>query len=93
MIKRFNEFSKKYLIKESVSNGLLSLDELKEKYPEIKFTMNKDPKFEDAYLVRADIEIQNGETEYLGALRGPVSKETAIIFLNDIAKQNYDKYY
>lgn len=94
IIKKIDEF-----IVESVTNEkLLSLDELKQKYPQIKFTMNINPKFkgpngENAYFVRADIETQGGKTEYLGALKGPVPEKDGLEFLNNVANKNYDKYY
>lgn len=69
----------------------LSLEQLKQKYPEIKFTMNK--KGEDRYFVRADIETQDGEMEYLGALKGFVDEKKALEFLNNTANHYYDKYY
>lgn len=69
----------------------LSLEQLKQKYPEIKFTMNK--KGEDRYFVRADIETQGGEMEYLGALKGSVSGEEGLKWLNNIASNKYDDYY
>lgn len=69
----------------------LSLEQLKQKYPEIKFTMNK--KGQDRYFVRADIETQGGEMEYLGALKGFVDEKKALKFLNNTAKGYYDKYY
>lgn len=86
-IKTRNEF----LNESMVNNDILTLDELKQKYPEIKFTM--DEKGNNLYFVRVDIEKQNGEIEYLGALKGKVSKEDGLKFLNNIAKKNYDKYY
>jgi hypothetical protein len=72
-------------------DGALSLEQLQQKYPQIKFTMDK--KGEDRYFVRADIKTQGGEMEYLGAVRGPVSYENGLEFLNNIANNNYDKYY
>ena len=69
----------------------LSLEQLQQKYPQIKFTMNK--KGEDRYFVRADIETQGGEMEYLGALKGSVSSEEGLKWFNNVANNNYDKYY
>lgn len=71
----------------------LPLEQLKQKYPPIKFTLDPNPKFKDSYFARADIKTQGGEMEYLGALKGPVSYEDGLEFLNNVAKNNYDKYY
>lgn len=73
------------------SSDELSLDMLQRKYPKINFTM--DEKSKDRYFVRADIETQDGKTEYLGALKGSVSKDEGLKFLDNVAKKNYDKYY
>jgi hypothetical protein len=71
----------------------LDIEELEEKYPNAKITMNTIDKFEDRYFARVDITKQNGELEYLGALKGPVSKQEAIEFFNDVLDKEYDKYY
>ena len=90
MIKKFNDF----LNESTTYNDILTLDELKEKYPKMKFTMNPNKKFgDDAYFVRVDIEKQDGEMEYLGAYKGVVSKEEGLEFFNGTAKREYDKYY
>jgi len=69
------------------------LDELKKKYPMAEITMTPNKKFKGAYFARVDITKQNGEKEYLGALRGPVSKEDALDFFRNILAKNYDKFY
>lgn len=66
------------------------LEELKEKYPNMIYTLNKK---NGGYFVRADIKTQGGKEEYLGALKGYVPYEHAIQFLKDISKTEYDKYY
>lgn len=50
-------------------------------------------KGEYRYFVRGDIQTQSGESKYLGALKGKVSEEEGLRFLNSIANNNYDKYY
>lgn len=75
----------------SENYSTLPLEQLKQKYPEIKFTMDK--KGENRYFVRADIETQGGEMEYLGALKGSVSGEEGLKWLNNIASNKYDDYY
>jgi hypothetical protein len=45
------------------------------------------------YFVRVDIKTQGGELKYIGSLRGTVSKEKALEFLNSTIDDNYDKYY
>ena len=74
---------------------LLSLEQLKEKYPKMKFTLKKKEYgvSKGKYIARADIETQGDEIEYLGAPRGSVSFENGLQFLNNIASENYDKYY
>ena len=81
-LKKFNESSKN-----------LSIDELREKYPESILTMNPLKKFPGSYFVKAEIKTQGGEKIYLGALKGPVSKEDALDFLNRTISKEYDKYY
>jgi len=94
IVKKLNDF-----LNESVtSKELLTLNELKEKFPKMKFTMDvnnnfRKPNGEKAYFVRVDIETQGGELEYLGALKGPVSEKHGLEFLNNIANRTYDKYY
>ena len=87
MIKKFNDF----LNESTTYNDMLTLDELKEKYPQIKFTM--DDKGNNLYFARVDIEKQDGEMEYLGAIKGKVQEKVALEFLNNTAKREYDKYY
>jgi hypothetical protein len=70
----------------------LSLEELIKKYPEAKITFEP-AKFKNSYFARVDIKKQDGKYEYLGALKGPVSKESAIKFFNDVLNKNYDKFY
>lgn len=83
-IKNYNDY-----IKESYSNNL-TLQQLKNKYPEIKFTMDKKA---FGYFVRADIKDQGGNMHYLGALKGQVSEKDGLLFLNNVANNNYDKFY
>lgn len=71
---------------------ILSLEELRSKYPAAKITMKPHEKFKDSYFARVDVTKQNGEKEYLGALRGPVSEENALAFFNEILSKNYDKF-
>lgn len=74
-------------------NQELSLEELKDRYPEAIITMKPHERFEGSYFARVDIMKQDGEKEYLGALRGPVSKEDAISFFNTVLSREYDKFY
>ena len=89
----YNKLFKPFLneIENILENGTLSLAGLIKKYPEIIFTMNK--KGDDKYFVRADIKTKDGETEYLGAIKGYVSKHEGLEWLNNTAKNNYNKYY
>lgn len=68
----------------------LSLPQLKEKFPNMIFTM--EPK-NDKFFVKAEIKTQGGKIEYLGAIKGFVNEKEAIEFLNNKAMNNYDKYY
>jgi len=69
---------------------LLSLEELKKKYPNMIFTLDKKTR---GYFARADIKTQGGKVEYLGAIKGQVSYEDGLKFLNNQANSNYDKFY
>lgn len=51
------------------------LYELKNKYPMADITMTPHERFNGSYFARVDIIKQDGGKEYLGALKGPVSKE------------------
>ena len=99
---KLRESQLKHLITETVrkvlkeeNKELLSLEQLKEKFPEIEFTMDKKEVgiFKGSYFVRADIKTQGGEKVYLGALKGTVKYKEGIQFLNNISFKNYDKYY
>jgi hypothetical protein len=70
-----------------------SLEGLRSKYPHAIITMSPNEKYKGRYFARVDIETQGGEREYLGALKGPVSREQAIEFFEMILSKNYDKYY
>ena len=70
-----------------------SLGSLRSKYPHAIITMSPNEKYKGRYFARVDIETQGGEKEYLGALKGPVSREQAIEFFGMILSKNYDKYY
>jgi hypothetical protein len=70
-----------------------ALERLKKKYPESIITMTPSEKFKESYFARVDIKTQGGEKEYLGALKGPVSKYQAIEFFESTLYKNYDKYY
>lgn len=85
----------KGLLKEGTESQLLSLEQLKLKYPQIKFTLkyHSTGLFTGRYFARADINTQDGKLEYLGALKGPVDEHEGLRFLNSIAKSKYDKYY
>lgn len=74
-------------------NENLSLPELKKKYPNAKLTLKKLYKFNDGYFARLDIITQGGKSEYLGALKGPVSMKNALAFFNSTLSKEYDKYY
>ena len=78
---------------EEFENRILTLDELKRKYPDAIFTMNKNKNFKDKYFVKLEIKTQGDKIEYIGALKGPVSEEEGLKFLNNIVNKNYDKYY
>jgi hypothetical protein len=78
------------MLKEQSHKELLSLSELRKKYPEAVLTMDTKP---GGYFVRVDIKTQGGELKYIGSLRGTVSKEKALEFLNSTIDDNYDKYY
>ena len=67
--------------------NMLSLTELRQKYPYIKFTMDSSPKFKGSFFARVDIEKNNGELKYLGALKGPVSEIHALEFFNNTVKK------
>lgn len=75
------------------ASSSLSIDELKDKYPNAIITMEPSDKFKDAYYAKLEIIRQDGEHEYIGALKGPVSKQNAIEFFNSTLNKNYDKYY
>ena len=83
-IKLFEQFS---------YSGEDRLEELKAKYPNAIFTMKPLEKFKGSYFARVDIMRQDGEKEYLGALKGPVTMEQAIEFFEEIISKNYDKFY
>lgn len=68
----------------------LSLEELKKKYPEMIFTFDKKDR---GYFARVDIRTQGGKVEYLGAIKGQVPYKDGLKFLNNQARNNYDKYY
>ena len=70
-----------------------SLERLRSKYPHAIITMSPNEKYKGRYFARVDIETQGGEKEYLGALKGPVSREQAIEFFEMILSKNYDKFY
>ena len=69
------------------------LEKLRNKYPNAIITMKPNDKFKGSYFARVDMKKQNGEKEYLGALKGPVSKDNAIEFFKTILSKNYDKFY
>ena len=69
------------------------LYELKNKYPMADITMTPHERFNGSYFARVDIIKQDGGKEYLGALKGPVSKEKALLFFKNILDSNYDKFY
>jgi hypothetical protein len=69
------------------------LESLKKKYPNAIITMSPYEKFPGSYFARVDVIKQNGEKEYLGALKGPVSKRQALDFYSNVLKKNYDKFY
>lgn len=71
----------------------LDLDQIQKKYPNAKITLTPNDKFKDAFNARVDIITQGGEIEYLGALRGPASKEDALEFFNNILSREYDKFF
>jgi hypothetical protein len=88
---------RKVLKEQEETNNNLSLEQLKEKYPEIEFTLNPLPKSitngNIAYIARVDIITKSGEKKYLGAIKGPCRLDQALTFFNGAAKNNYDKYY
>ena len=98
---RLNQTQLKQIVVESIKRvlkeekELLSLEQLEEKFPEIKFTFEKKGNgiYKGSYFVRADIKTQGGEMEYLGALKGSVSHDEGLKFLNNVAFNNYDKFY
>jgi hypothetical protein len=96
-VKYYVENGKMRMIESSLESAksLLSLAELKKKYPEAVLTMkpSKSKAFRGSYNVKAEIKTQGGKIEYLGALKGPVSKDQALEFLNAIIDKNYDRYY
>ena len=69
------------------------LEGLRTRYPNAIITMSPNEKFKERYFARADIETPNGEKEYLGALKGPVSRDQALEFFKTILYKNYDKFY
>jgi hypothetical protein len=69
------------------------LDRLKAKYPNAEITFRPNEKFDGRYFARVDIIRQDGEKEYLGALKGPVTMEDAMEFFETILDKNYDKFY
>jgi hypothetical protein len=76
-----------------VLESLQSIEQLQQTYPNAIITCKPSDKFKDAYIARVDIKTQSGALEYIGGLRGPVSKEQAIEFFNTVISKNYDKYY
>lgn len=68
----------------------INIDDLRNKYPNMIFTFDKNDK---GYFVRADIKTQGNKKEYLGALKGPVTKEVGLKWLKNMAESEYDKYY
>ena len=73
------------------ANEKLKLKELEDLYPEAIITM--DPhKFPGSYFARVDIMKQDGEKEYLGALKGPVSEKDALSFFETILSKKYNKF-
>lgn len=85
-------FNQAGAIRESI-NESLDLDGLQKKYPNAKITLTPNERFKDAFNARVDIVTQGGKTEYLGALKGPASKEDALEFFNNILSREYDKFY
>jgi len=69
------------------------LEDIRKEYPNALILMSPHERFKDSYYARVDIIKQDGEKEYLGALRGPVSKENALEFFKNILSKNYDKFY
>lgn len=69
----------------------LTIEELKSKYPNALITMEE--KKPGLYYVRADVKTQGGNVEYLGAIKGLVTKDEGLKFLNNIIKKKYDGYY
>jgi len=69
------------------------LEGLMTRYSNAIITMSPNERFKERYFARVDIVTQNGEKEYLGALKGPVSREQALEFFKTILHKNYDKFY
>jgi hypothetical protein len=69
------------------------LEGLRTRYPHAIITMTPNEKYQERYFARVDIETQGGEKEYLGALKGPVSREQALEFFKTILSNNYDRFY
>lgn len=74
-------------------NESTELSTLKKQYPNAKMTLKKSDKFDNMYYAKVDIIKQDGSTQYLGALKGLVSKDQALEFFGKILKREYDKYY
>ena len=72
-------------------NEEINFEELQKKYPNAVITC--DEKKPGRFFVRVDIKTQGGETEYVGALKGLVTKDQAVEFITNTLTNNYDKYY
>lgn len=90
LVEQLEKLTGKKVILEDSEYNILSLEELKKKYPNMIFTLDKK---ERGYFVRADIKTQGGKVEYLGAIKGQVPYKEGLKFLNNQANNNYDKYY
>ena len=88
----FSMFNQAGAIRESI-NEELALSTIKSKYPNSKITFEPNTRFKDAYNVRVDIIRQDGGVEYLGGIRGPISKEEGLHFIENTLSRNYDKFY
>jgi hypothetical protein len=84
---KFHEFP----INEEKSNSLL--DKLKKKYPNSVMTLSPEEKFPGMFFAKLEIIRQDGEKEYIGAIKGPVSRQDALEFFERGLRKNYDKFY
>lgn len=67
-----------------------SLEDLQKEYPSLVFTLKPSPKWNKRYFARVDLRNRGRELEYLGALKGPVTKSDAIDWFKLVARKKYN---